>query len=297
MLIPVLVVSVLLCQSPPTPDVEDAPQSAPALPTRAIAGRVVPRADYVSPYQWTFPTPVAEFLFDRDSERNDPKLQSSTLFAQWYSVATKERFKGWGPMPRSFDCPTQVNDWSIAKKRERVVAAAMMHVGLEYQHHHIPAWDPPRDWPFIKCPVGHQTVGLDCSNFTSWVYNWALGIHLNSAVGAQATGQRPKSLGGTAIHRRIERGDDCAAFMAKLCAGDLLYICDKPGGKLAHVIMWTGECAKSSDGKQLVIDSTGQGHIDSNGIAIPTGVHLRPFGAATGEYWPSLSHALRFIGE
>ncbi|MSR75647.1 MAG: hypothetical protein EXS14_09300 [Planctomycetes bacterium] len=176
------------------------------------------------------------------------------------------------------------------------VGAAMMHVGFEYQHHHIPAWDPPQDRPFNKSPAGHQTRGLDCSNFTTWVYNWAVGIHINSGIGAQALAQRPRApRGGLAPHTRIERGKDCAAFVAKLCAGDLLFICDKPGGKIAHVIMWTGECAQSADGKPLVIDSTGPSHVDANGVMIPSGVHLRPFSTEVGEYWPSLSHGLRFI--
>ncbi len=50
----------------------------------------------------------------------------------------------------------------------------------------------------------------------------------------------------------------------------------------------------SPDGTPLVLDSTGTGHKDANGVAIPDGVHLRPF-TADSWYFKSMSHALRYL--
>jgi len=51
-------------------------------------------------------------------------------------------------------------------------------IGLTYQHHHIPDWNPPADWPWKEVAYGRNSKGIDCSDFTSWTYNYGLGIKL-----------------------------------------------------------------------------------------------------------------------
>ena len=52
--------------------------------------------------------------------------------------------------------------------RQRVIAVALRFQGYHYQHHHVPDWDPPADWPYKESPLGKQSKGVDCSNFTSF---------------------------------------------------------------------------------------------------------------------------------
>ena len=72
------------------------------------------------------------------------------------------------------------------KIMERVVATATRCIGYQYQHHHVPDWDPPESWPWKECCGERHAKGIDCSNFSGWNYNWALGIHLNTDVHKQA---------------------------------------------------------------------------------------------------------------
>lgn len=271
---------------------------APPLPRR---GREVPRDEYRSPYQWSFRTPLDEILFDRDTERGDPRNESSIPYSEWYSERVLRRHGGWGPPRRRFTCPRRVHEWSAEKKRERVVASAMLHVGRDYQHHYIPDWDPPRDWKWNRTGTEpqHQSRGIDCSTFSSWNYDWALGLNFSSAILAQSRierarlhveGEEPREV----PVQRIARPERYADLLRQLRAGDLLYIKHNPESDVGHVIMWTGAYATSPDGTPLVIDSTGGGHVDSNGVAIPAGVQLRPF-TEDSWYWRSFAHAIRII--
>lgn len=279
---------------------------APELPS---AGTEVPRGEYRSPYSLRFSVPVEELLFDRHEPRGRVEEQSSIPRDRWDSEEVRRRYGAWGPPARRFECPERVREWSADKKRERVLATAARHIGMNYQHHHIPGWNPPEGWPWKTCCTGHNGPGLDCSNFSSWNYNWALGIHMTSAIGAQSqlraaqAGdreipvkriERPARADGEALDAADQRAYE--ALCRTLRTGDLLYIKSRPDGKVSHVIMWVGSCGVSPDGAPLVIDSTGSGHKDSNGIAIPSGVHLRPF-TPDSWYFRCFSHAHRLIDD
>jgi cell wall-associated NlpC family hydrolase len=177
------------------------------------------------------------------------------------------------------------------------MAVAQKYTGLPYQHHHIPDWDPPRDWPWKKVAYGHNSKGVDCSDFTSWVYNYGLGIKLHTSIGEQADAEDIEGPGGNGtIHVRTLRDDNGFEDLArKLKTGDLLYI-KNDQGKVGHVIMWVGEMGKSPDGSPLVIDCTGPEHKDCNGNSIPIGVQLRPF-TPSSWYYKSFSHAHRILHE
>jgi cell wall-associated NlpC family hydrolase len=192
------------------------------------------------------PTLTADF-----SER-DRLPQSPMPVSDWYRASLQGT---WGPHAAPFP-PVSVPSGAdaVAWKRARVLAVAKHYLGLPYRHHHIPGWAPP--WPGREGAA--ESAGLDCSNFTSWVYNYGLGVKFDSAIDAQANGP-------TAPGRLLAPGE---AFEP----GDLLFIEDLARTKATHVVIF--------------IDA---GHIiDDHGA----GVQIRPF---AGWYRKSFSHARRII--
>jgi hypothetical protein len=67
-------------------------------------------------------------------------------------------------------------------------------------------------------------------------------------------------------------------------------------GNVSHVVLWVGSIGQSPDGVPLILDSTGSGARDANGVTIPDGVQLRPF-KRTVWYFTQASHVLRIIPE
>jgi cell wall-associated NlpC family hydrolase len=130
---------------------------------------------------------------------------------------------------------------------------AKRYIGLPYRHHHIPGWDPsPESNP--RSPGR----GLDCSNFTSWVYNYGLGIKFVSHIRRQSSG--PEAPG------RVLAKEE--AFVP----GDLLFIMKNDRSRVSHVVIYLDE--------EQIIDS----HDKYIGI--------RPF---KGWYRTHLSHGRRII--
>lgn len=115
-------------------------------------------------------------------------------------VSKWARYGTYGPPATLFPkatVPAGIADpaqWS----RDRVIEVARKYVGTPYQHKHIPQ------------------LGLDCSNFTSWVYNYGLGIKFTSSVTEQAQ-VAGRKLGS----------------VEPLVRGDLLYFKDI-SGKIIH---------------------------------------------------------------
>lgn len=274
---------------------------------REAEGAAPYEGEYRSPYRLTFHVPREELLFDVESRelRSRIEHESSVPERDWYSEESRSRWGAWGVPPRRFECPPRVHEKPAAWKRERVVAAAARFIGYEYQHHHVPDWDPPRDWPWIKCCAGHNGKGVDCSNFSGWNYNWALGIHLNTDITVQAERMEAEyttydgrgSVRAQVIARPEGNPDEWYDRLCKeLLPGDLLYIKGTEDGKVTHVIMWVGDCGVSPDGTPLVIDSTGGEVKDSNGHKIPCGIHLRPFRKGSW-YHRCFGHAHRWVRE
>ena len=194
------------------------------------------------------PRDAAEALTADFADRD--RLPESTVpDSAWYKSGSQDT---WGPKAAHYP-PVRVPAGAdpIEWKRARVLAVAKHYIGLPYQHHHIPAWAPPGD-------AGAPTTGLDCSNFTSWVYNYGLGIEFTSDVHMQADG--PKAPG-----RRLSANEP-------LAPGDLLFIMNRDRTKLTHVVIYV-------DPEHIIDD-----HAD--------GVRVRPF---TGWYTNSFSHARRVI--
>ena len=254
---------------------------------------------YRSPYRLTLHAPESELLFDARGPRGAAGAESTVPEREWYGEEVRRKWGGWGIPARQFDCPPEVREKPAEWKRERVIAGAARFIGYEYQHHHVPDWNPPQGWPWNKCCAGKQGKGVDCSNFSGWNYNWALGIHLNTDIHTQGRETTAKSAHGEVRAQVIKRPEgNPDEWYDELCRtlkpGDLLYIADKDRKKVVHVIMWMGECAEGPDHVPLIMDSTGGKTKDCEGHAIPCGIHLRPF-AKGSWYHTRFDHAHRWV--
>ena len=207
----------------------------------------------------------------------------------------RERYGEWGPPAVHYPAPAGLAGKSNEWLRERIVATAMRFQGYTYQHHHCPDWSPPPGWPWKKVRSGKNGRGVDCSNFTAFVYNLGLGIKLTGDVHDQGknlevSGPGP---GHTTKAHHIDLPKEYEKFESTLRTGDLLFVrSDK--GQVSHVVIWVGAIGRSPDNVPLIIDSTGDGHRDSNGVDIPDGVHLRPF-VEKSWYFRNADHVVRII--
>lgn len=253
------------------------------------------RAVYRSPYSVQFTVPQGELLHDLNhSERGDARIEAEIPHSEWYSHATRERWKSWGPPARTYPAPSGLDQRSVEWKRERAIAVGLRFVGYEYQHHHIPDWNPPSNWPWQHVAVGHNGKGVDCSNFTGFVYNLGFGVRLNTDVHHQAEHRQvpiPSLRREVALHRVALPGG-YAERREVLETGDLLFIRNGKGEHISHVVLWVGRIGVSPDETPLILDSHGDGVKDSSGQSIPAGIQLRPY-HANSWYHHQASHALR----
>jgi cell wall-associated NlpC family hydrolase len=182
-------------------------------------------------------------------------LASTTVErAQWY---TRNWNDGWGPRAATYpsaDVPLACD--AVPWQRARVVAVARRYVGLSYRHHHVPDWAPTAGFT----DPANAGPGLDCSNFSAWVYNYGLGLRLTSNIGQQAD--------GPAAPGRVLAPDEPYA------PGDLLFILKGDRSRISHVVIYT-------DNGQV---------IDSHGAY--GGVTEHPI---QGWYATHLSHARRLL--
>jgi len=253
-------------------------------------------ADYRSPYSVKFTFPLEELTGDlTKGPRSDWKDSASVPFREWFLPANAARWGYRGPGAKHYDAPpgasTKSPDWA----RQRVIATGLGLVGYTYQHHHVPYWEPPADWPRDATQKTPPGKGLDCSNFTAFVYNLALGIKPTGDVRKQAEltevpGPGPNR---TSPVQRIELPERFEDYARTLLTGDLLFI-KNTSGALSHVVLWVGAIGRSPDGVSLILDSTGAGNFDSHGNEIPDGVQLRAF-KPNSWYCRQASHILRII--
>jgi len=251
--------------------------------------------DYVSPYALDFS--IAPSVLDAGFDLapwNDPGAEAAEGFAAWEAANRGHRGAAWGPPARHYPAP-DLPRTDDEYRRQRIVSVAARHIGLAYQHHHVPSWAPPADWPWLPVLAGANGPGLDCSNFTSIVYNYALGLKLPTGIGLQArTTDLPGPGGmGRLRARRIDIAhyDDLTTLLAP---ADLLYVRNRKGA-VSHVVMWLGPLGQSPTATPLILDCSQTPHRDAGGVTIPIGVRLRPF-REDGWYWRQFSHAHRLIG-
>ena len=215
-----------------------------------FSGALQAQNAYKSPYTVSFSFKDGDLIGDLlKGPRSNWKEYASVPFSDWYNPANEKRWTHYGPAAKHFSPPTGLSSKSPQWSRERVIAAGMRFIGYSYQHHHVPDWDPPAEWPRDKeqtTPVGK---GLDCSNFTAFAYNLALGIKPSGDVQKQSemtevTGPGP---GRTLPVKRIELPQNHEDFIRTLQTGDLLYI-KNTKGNLSHVVLWIGKIGKSPAG-------------------------------------------------
>ncbi len=256
------------------------------------------REKYKSPYSVKFSFKQEELVGDLlKGPRADWKDYAAVPFAQWDNPANQERWSYRGPPAKHFNPPSGLSSKSPQWSRERVIAAGMKFIGYSYQHHHVPDWDPPKDWPRDPEQTTPPAKGLDCSNFTAFAYNLALGIKPTGDIKMQAAMTEVKGPGPnrTIPVRRIELPSALEDYEKTLLTGDLLYI-KNSRGELSHVVLWVGDIGRSPDNSPLILDSTGDGNYDLTGREIPDGIYLRPF-TPRSWYYRQASHALRIIPE
>lgn len=136
----------------------------------------------------------------KERKKLNPSVTPKQL---WYTTDFNE---GWGPQARDYirnEISLECKQYILSQKdlsekdimRFIVVTTAKSYLGMPYQHHHITEWDPKKLKNYkeiiqTKPPnlLQYNSVGLDCSNFTSWVYNFGLGIQFTQDITTQANG-------------------------------------------------------------------------------------------------------------
>jgi cell wall-associated NlpC family hydrolase len=277
-----------------------APAEAQMSPTdTSVPSPVEPASDeagdnYTSPYSLRFT--ASDALLDAGFDQrpwDDPEAEATMPFAVWEEANAGRRGAAWGPPARQYPAPALPRT-DPAYLRERVIAVAARHIGLAYQHHHVPSWDPPAGWPWLSVKAASNGPGLDCSNFTSFVFNYALGIKLPTAIGLQGQTVVLRGAGGAdCLHAQPLPLGSFASLGATLAPADLIYIRNR-AGRIGHVVMWLGQVGQDPKGDPLIIDCTETAHADADGVLIPIGVRLRPF-REKGWYWRNASHGHRII--
>ncbi len=250
---------------------------------------------YRSPYRLRFRHPVVELEAGfAAAPWNSAQLESAIPAQEWYSPKVLHKFGAWGPPARQYPAPPALERRDPAWMQDRVIHAASFWINYPYQHHHIPDWDPPAQWPWHRVATGRNSRGIDCSNLSSFCFNYALGIKLDTAIHTQAERREVRGPGGREILAiGIVGRASYDELLTRLHPADLLYIRNEQG-RLAHVILWLGQVGVSPARTPLILDSTSSGHRDSNGVRIPGGVQIRPF-SRNSWYARDFSHAHRII--
>lgn len=260
------------------------------------AGNSYSQRNYQTPYSIKFTFPEDSLIYDLLYSDRGNFLNSSVIpFEEWDSKAVSNKFGAWGPPVKQYSFPPLAKDKSADWLRERVIAVARLFIGYEYQHHHIPVWDPPADRKWKKTCAGKNGKGADCSNFTSFVYNVSLGIKLKSNIIKQSreTYLSSNNIRDFQTAETIYPPENYQDYSNTFKTGDLLFV-KNVRGNISHVIIWLGKTGNSTDNTPLIIDSHGAEVKDCNGNNIPCGIFIRPF-LKNSWYYKSFSHALRVI--
>lgn len=202
---------------------------------------------FAYPFSCTWASLTADF-----AER-DALPQTVDPVPDWYRTDAAGQYvnHGWGPRPEALAppaIPQGTNCEPMTWRRERILAVAMRYIdtpgnplGLQYRHHHIPAWNPPTS-TYAGAPPENPDpdaapastawdagAGLDCSNFTAWVYNYGLGVGFSGDVGRQWDGTAGP------MGRRIPANDPFQP-------GDLVFL--HPNGdssRASHVVIYVDD--------------------------------------------------------
>lgn len=214
-------------------------------------------------------SPACEASVTADFTARDALPQTNLPKSQWNLPTVGS----WGPDPAVYPraaAPTGCDPLRWRQERVLAVIDKLVKLDINYCHHHIPAWTAsPAYQTDANCSPAKQSgphwQGLDCSNFTSWVYNYGFGgFHLTGDIvdqSGQVTSPQPqwpndaasasKSTAGTLLKdangQYLSVGNNnLEANLATLRPGDLLYLAgnQKKGStqatEVTHVVLWTG---------------------------------------------------------
>lgn len=269
------------------------------------------QATYVSPYHYSSvlsdPDLIADFSENPRALTNWQNW-SLTAYENWQNFEVIQSLDStWGPYFKPFKAPEDTLNKSTQWLRERLLAAAsVLRNTVPYGHHHMNVWNVP-DTPQWTDAGYEPGYGIDCSDFTHFIYNYGLGIQLKTGVVEQSemTTAEMHLFDGSIVQVAGERlfdvqtdyEKDFTTLVASLQPGDLLYIRSDPGLErpISHVIMWLGGLATDENGidQYLITDSHGDVVIDSNGNVIPSGPEIRPF-TEHSYYFGSFDHVIRW---
>ncbi len=234
--------------------------------TRDAHAQSLPSSTPPPPSAWS---PACAASLTADFSARNALPQTATPVSQWNALS----LGFWGPEASAYPpvaVPSGCDPTYWRQQRILAVIDKLVSMDLNYCHHHIPAWSAPpvfqRDAycsPAKRTPPHWQ--GLDCSNFTSWVYNYGLGgTRLTGAIrpqSGQLVSPQPQwpnavsSANSATAGALVTDGDgayisagskNTEANLPNLLPGDMLYIMgDYPLGSstpttVTHVVLWTG---------------------------------------------------------
>jgi hypothetical protein len=255
---------------------------------------------YSSPYDISPIT--SEPSLSIDFIGRDALLETMPGSKDWYKrrlYSIQNRY--WGPKANQFPGIKNPKSTDPAWLRRLIIAVAARYINTQYQHHYLIKWDPPQTWPMnpvLPVRLGHQSQGTDSSNFTSWVYNFGLGVEFTGFMVKQARMSSVRMADCYSVKVKTITGKlfkpDFNKLTGKLKMGDLIYISSGKEETADHVVIWIGKDPQT--GEWLVIDSYDMvsNSIDSAGNYIPTGVQIRAF-RKNSWYYKGFITALRII--
>lgn len=209
--------------------------------------------------------PVKELLYEGGSEEKSWDESCDKEVSKDFAERDKqEEYKdckskdSWGPRPNIYGrikIPANCNSEKFMQKRVVELIKHVVAKKWNYCHHHSPSWVHPTESRIVIDPeniaqsVGGEGVcskagldpknpnvgwnGIDCTHYTSWVYNFGFGAPLVTLTGDQACGEKAP---GRVLPYTIEEAD-------KFLPGDLLFIAANSKSNplvISHGILWTG---------------------------------------------------------
>lgn len=256
---------------------------------------------YVSPYKldslFTFTDLGADFA---QRDLINPSTMDTT---QWYNINNQyyidnRREITWGPWPSDFGSEAGYPH-NLRWQQQRIIYVAQRYIGSYFQYHHLLQFNPPSSWPWDtinKVSLGHNSKGIDASNFTRWLYNYGLGYHLDARLDSQYVQKEVNGYGEIPVISivDIQKPASFDTLVKKLQIGDLIYCSQAQGSTQPyHVAIWIGK-TKPSDNYYLVIDAYDGIIKDLNNANIPQGIRVRPIDA-NSYYFTCMLKARRVI--
>jgi hypothetical protein len=197
---------------------------------------------YVTPPLWS------QFCEDTAND-----ISSRLKFPEFTNCNSSD---AWGPQPNNYPpetIPLECDAKLWQQKRVLRVAQYVVSLNINYCHHHTPGWLAP-DTAFFRQKIvndsgvcsnrgenaTNQWIGIDCSTYSSFIYNFGLGTHLTKDIKKQGCSLdspgRVLNVSNLTLSQKTEFFEP----------GDLLYIGDNI--RITHVIMWTGYKLTKDDG-------------------------------------------------